>query len=113
MGAGNLDPGPGPVLRPRGLAGRTHRLRDRTGRVQQRGRPRPPPGERPAQGAVSKPVNSLKGVSSRRLRQKFPDLVQHYWRTDNLWSRSYLAGSADGAPLPIVHPYIEQHNRPL
>jgi len=30
--------------------------------------------------AISRLVNSLKGVSSRRLRQEFPDLRQHYWR---------------------------------
>lgn len=33
----------------------------------------------PSKAAVSRLVNSLKGVSSRRLRQEFPDLV-HYWR---------------------------------
>ncbi|MFH8485012.1 IS200/IS605 family transposase [Streptomyces longisporoflavus] len=31
----------------------------------------------PPKVAVSKLVNSLKGVSSRRLRQEFPDLVRH------------------------------------
>ena len=31
--------------------------------------------------AISRLVNSLKGVSSRRLRQDFPDLRRHYWRT--------------------------------
>ena len=34
----------------------------------------------PPKVAVSKLVNSLKGDSSRRLRQEFPDLVRHYWR---------------------------------
>ena len=32
----------------------------------------------PPKVALSKLVNSLKGVSSRRMRQEFPDLVQHY-----------------------------------
>jgi putative transposase len=32
----------------------------------------------PPKVAVTKLVNSLKGVSSRRLRQEFPDLVRHY-----------------------------------
>lgn len=31
----------------------------------------------PPKAAVSKLVNSLKGVSSRRLRQEIPDLVGH------------------------------------
>ncbi|MEW2258723.1 IS200/IS605 family transposase [Streptomyces sp. NPDC047869] len=67
----------------------------------------------PPKVAVSRLVNSLKGVSSRRLRQEFPDLVRHYWRAQRLWSGSYFAGSAGGAPLTIVKQYIEQRNRPL
>jgi putative transposase len=45
--------------------------------------------------ALSRLVNSLKGVSSRRLRQEFPDLARHYWRTRRLWSGSYFAGSVE------------------
>lgn len=30
--------------------------------------------------SLTKLVNFLKGVSSRRLRQELPDLVQHHWR---------------------------------
>jgi putative transposase len=67
----------------------------------------------PPKIALSKLVNSLKGVSSRRLRQEYPELVQHYWRAQRLWSGSYFAGSVGGAPLSIVRQYIEQQNRPL
>lgn len=67
----------------------------------------------PPKVAVSRLVNSLKGVSSRRLRQEFPDLARHYWRAQRLWSGSYFAGSVGGAPLSIVKQYIEQQNRPL
>ncbi|MFE3141107.1 IS200/IS605 family transposase [Streptomyces scopuliridis] len=67
----------------------------------------------PPKVALSKLVNSLKGVSSRRLRQEYPELVRHYWRAQRLWSGSYFAGSAGGAPLSIVRQYIEQQNRPL
>ena len=31
-------------------------------------------------------VNPLKDVSSRRLRQEFPELARHYWRPRRLWS---------------------------
>ena len=58
--------------------------------------------------ALSRPVNSVKGVSSRRLRQEFPDLVRHYWHAQRLWSGSYSAGSVGVAPLSIVRQYIEQ-----
>ncbi|MFG1917388.1 IS200/IS605 family transposase [Micromonospora sp. NPDC048898] len=66
----------------------------------------------PPKIALAKLVNSLKGVSSRRLRQEFPDLAHHYYRANRLWSASYFAGSLDGAPLSLLHQYIEQQNRP-
>ena len=58
-------------------------------------------------------LRRLKGVSSRRLRQEFPDLVRHYWRADKLWSGFYFAGTVGGAPLSVVRQYIEQQNRPV
>jgi len=67
----------------------------------------------PPKVALSRLVNSLKGVSSRRLRQEFPELVRHYWRAQRLWSGSYFAGSAGGAPLSVVKQYIEQQSRPV
>ena len=62
--------------------------------------------------AISRLVNSLKGVSSRRLRQEFPDLRQHYWRARRLWSGSYFAGSVGGAPISVLRQYIEQQDPP-
>jgi putative transposase len=62
--------------------------------------------------ALSRLVNSLKGVSSRRLRQEFPELARHYWRAKRLWSGSYFAASVGGAPLDVLRTYIEQQRRP-
>ncbi|MQY22080.1 hypothetical protein NRB20_51930 [Nocardia sp. RB20] len=67
----------------------------------------------PPKVALSKLVNSLKGVSSRRLRQEFPDLVKHYWRAQRLWSGSYFAGSVGGAPISTLQQYIEQQEHPV
>ncbi|HET8680597.1 MAG TPA: IS200/IS605 family transposase [Micromonosporaceae bacterium] len=67
----------------------------------------------PPKVALSKLVNSLKGVSSRRMRQEFPDLARHYYRANRLWSGSYFAGSVGGAPLTVLRQYIEQQNRPV
>jgi putative transposase len=61
----------------------------------------------PLKVAVTKLVNSLKGVSSRRLRQEFPVLARHYWRANKLWSGSYFAGTVGGAPLSVIKQYIE------
>lgn len=66
----------------------------------------------PPKVALSRLVNSLKGVSSRRMRQEFPELVRHYWRAQRLWSGSYFAGSVSGAPISVLRQYIEQQNRP-
>jgi putative transposase len=62
----------------------------------------------PPKFALSKLVNSLKGVSSRRLRQEYPELVRHYYRANRLWSGSYFAGSVGGAPLSMVRQYIHR-----
>lgn len=66
----------------------------------------------PPKVAVSKLVNSLKGVSSRRLRQEFPELERHYWRAKRLWSGSYFAGSVGGAPISVLRRYIQDQKRP-
>jgi putative transposase len=62
--------------------------------------------------AISRLVNSLKGVSSRRLRQEFPDLRRHCWRAKRLWSGSYFAGSVGGAPISVLRHYIDQQECP-
>ncbi|SCD70050.1 putative transposase [Streptomyces sp. DvalAA-43] len=66
----------------------------------------------PPRVTVTKLVNSLRGVSPRRLRQEFDDLTRHYWRTSKLWSGLYFAGSVGGAPLSVVRQYTEQQNWP-
>ena len=55
-------------------------------------------------------VNSLKGVSSRLLRQQRPEIVRHYWK-NVLWSPSYFAASCGGAPLDIIQRYVEQQRK--
>ena len=67
----------------------------------------------PPKVALAKLVNSLKGVSSRRMRQEFPDLRRHHYRANKPWSGSYFADSVSGAPLSAVRQYIEQQNRPV
>lgn len=65
----------------------------------------------PPRIAVSKLVNSLKGVSSRRLRQYHQDIHKYYWK-GVLWSPSYFSGSCGGAPISVIKQYIEQQNSP-
>ena len=67
--------------------------------------------EYPPKVSVSSLVRSLKGVSSRMLRQERPDIARHYWR-EMLWSPSYFAASCGGAPIEIIKQYVEQQQRP-
>ena len=63
----------------------------------------------PPKVSISKLVNSLKGVSSRKLKQKHIDIHKYYWK-GVLWSPSYFAGSCGGAPINMVRQYIEQQS---
>ena len=66
----------------------------------------------PPKVPVSKLVNSLKGVSSRLLRNKgYPSIQQALWGK-SLWSPSYFAGSCGGAPISIIRQYIENQQSP-
>ncbi len=66
----------------------------------------------PPRVALAKLVNPRKRVSSRRLRQEPPDLVQHYRRAQKPSSASCSAGSAGGAPPDAVKQHIENQNHP-
>jgi putative transposase len=69
--------------------------------------------EYPPKVAVAGLVNSLKGVSARRLRSEFTGRVNRHVMHGHLWSPSYFAASCGGAPLSIVCQYIEQQRHPV
>ncbi|KAB2588804.1 IS200/IS605 family transposase [Streptomyces arboris] len=66
----------------------------------------------PPKIALSKLINSLKGVSSRYLRAEYTDRINRIGAGSVFWSRSYFAGSCGGAPLSIIRHYIEGQQRP-
>ena len=68
--------------------------------------------EYPPKVAVSVLVNSLKGVSARRLRSEFTGRVNRHSMHGHFWSPSYFAASCGGAPLSIIRQYIEQQQHP-
>jgi putative transposase len=66
----------------------------------------------PPKIAISRLVNSLKGVSARMLRKKkYPRILKSLWG-NALWSPSYFAGSCGGAPIELLKQYIEQQRTP-
>ena len=65
--------------------------------------------EYPPKLSVSKIVNALKGVSSRRYGQA------GFRKPNNgkaLWSPSYFAVSVGGAPINVLLEYIQNQSRP-
>lgn len=66
----------------------------------------------PPKVSISRLVNSLKGVSSRRLKLHYPELIPPAYYKNTLWSPSYFAGSVGGAPINILRQYIENQNTP-
>jgi putative transposase len=68
--------------------------------------------EYPPKVALSHLVNSLKGVSARKLRQaQHPEVLQAL-RGDAFWSPSYCAVSTGGAALDVVKQYIQDQRGP-
>lgn len=66
----------------------------------------------PPKVAISKLVNSLKGVSSLLIRKKnYPSIKKKLWG-GALWSPSYFAASCGGAPITVIRKYIEQQQTP-
>lgn len=65
--------------------------------------------EYPPKLSVSKIMNALKGVSSRRYGQA--GYRKPYGKTA-LWSPSYFAVSVGGAPIEVLIKYIKEQSRP-
>ncbi len=62
--------------------------------------------------ALSRLVNSLKGVSSRLIRKKgYPSIQKALWGK-HFWSPSYFAGSCGGSSISAIKHYIEGQKTP-
>ena len=67
----------------------------------------------PPKVALSKLVNHLKGISSRKLRAQFKQDIQKCLWKGVLWSPSYFVASCGGAHISIIKEYIQSQNTPL
>ena len=56
------------------------------------------------QFGIHKVVKRFKGITSRYLRQEFPELKS---RLPSLWTNSYFVSTVGGAPLETVKMYIQ------
>ena len=60
----------------------------------------------PANLAPAKLVQYLKGRSSRRLQDEFPELRKRYWG-QHLWARGYFCASVGAVDEATIKKYIE------
>jgi putative transposase len=62
---------------------------------------------------LSKLVNSLKSISSRKLRQEFlPQLEKVYYKKKVVWNSSYFIASCGGVTISTLRKYIENQDKP-
>ena len=65
---------------------------------------------RPSQ-SVSQLVRRLKGRSSRKLQQEFPELGKKYWGR-HFWAIGFGCWSKGNITDEMVNEYLEHHRRP-
>lgn len=61
---------------------------------------------------ISKLVNNLKSVSSRKLRQEFAEHLEGFYWKDVFWSGSYFVASCGGVTVSTLRKYIEAQETP-
>ncbi|WP_339707519.1 IS200/IS605 family transposase [Algoriphagus aquimarinus] len=61
--------------------------------------------------SVSSLVKRLKGRSSRKLQQEFPDLKKRYWGR-HFWAIGFGCWSTGNITDEMVNEYLEHHRRP-
>ena len=62
----------------------------------------------PPQLAVSELMRRVKGRSSRRIQQEFPDLRKRYWGR-HFWARGYFSTTSGNVTDDIILQYIASH----
>jgi putative transposase len=67
--------------------------------------------EYPPKTALSDLVKRLKGRTSRRLQEEFPNLRKQYWGRD-FWAIGYGAWSTGNITEEVVKKYLEHHRHP-
>jgi putative transposase len=60
---------------------------------------------------LEKVFNTLKGVSSRYLRQEFPEIKNLLWG-DSFWSDSKFVATTGQVSLDVLMKYVESQNEP-
>jgi len=56
---------------------------------------------------ITKFINTLKGNSSRKLREKYKDFLKDKLWGDNFWSPSYFLATTGNVTIDVLKEYIE------
>ena len=59
--------------------------------------------------SVSYFMQRVKGCSSRKIQQEFPELKRRYWR-QRFWARGYFCTTNGNITDDIIMQYLEQHS---
>jgi putative transposase len=59
---------------------------------------------------LTKLINNIKTVSSRRLRSEFEEQVNKFYYKDVLWNGSYFIASCGGVTVSTLRKYIENQD---
>jgi putative transposase len=57
-------------------------------------------------------IGNIKSVTSRRLRQEFPEQINKIYWKKVLWNESYFIASCGGVTISVLKKYIENQNTP-
>jgi putative transposase len=61
---------------------------------------------------VSKFVNNIKSVSSRKIRSEFAKHINSFYWKEVLWSESYFIATCGGVTVSVLRKYIENQSAP-
>lgn len=62
--------------------------------------------------ALPKFVGNIKSVTSRRLRQEFPEEIDRVYWKKVFWNESYFIASCGGVTISVLKKYIENQKTP-
>ena len=57
-------------------------------------------------------IGNIKSVTSRRLRQEFPEEINKVYWKKVLWNESYFIASCGGVTISVLKDYIENQEKP-
>lgn len=67
--------------------------------------------EIPPHIAVSQFVQRVKGRSSRKIQQEFPEIRKRYWGC-RFWARGYFCTTSGNITDDVILEYLGQHSKP-